>query len=109
MEGGTLEEYLSGLSFKTVAAVIGWLNAHHFDYRGLIERGLALEAPEGMYTVGEDGLLVVGDHVVYLNDEYIICNIENGCYVLESVRKNTSTPVVHVGYESVEWELRKID
>lgn len=24
-------------------------NEHHFDYRGLIERGLALEAPEGMY------------------------------------------------------------
>ena len=23
-----------------------WLNAHHFDYRGLIEKGLALEAPE---------------------------------------------------------------
>jgi len=28
-----------------------WLNAHHFDYRGLIERRLALEAPEGMYNV----------------------------------------------------------
>ena len=26
-----------------------WLNAHHFDYRGLIEKRLALEAPEGMY------------------------------------------------------------
>lgn len=26
-----------------------WLNAHHFDYRGLIEKGLALVAPEGMY------------------------------------------------------------
>ena len=26
-----------------------WLNAHHFDCRGLIEKGLALEAPEGMY------------------------------------------------------------
>lgn len=26
-----------------------WLNAHHFDYRGLIEKGLALEAPEGIY------------------------------------------------------------
>lgn len=26
-----------------------FLNAHHFDYRGLIEKGLALEAPEGMY------------------------------------------------------------
>lgn len=28
---------------------IDWLNAHHFDYRGLIEKGLALEAKEGMY------------------------------------------------------------
>lgn len=27
-----------------------WLNAHHFDYRGLIEKGLALEAPDGMYS-----------------------------------------------------------
>lgn len=27
-----------------------WLNAHHFDYRGLIEKGLALEAPDGMYN-----------------------------------------------------------
>lgn len=26
-----------------------WLNAHHFDYRGLIEKGLALEAKNGMY------------------------------------------------------------
>jgi hypothetical protein len=29
---------------------IDWLNEHHFDYRGLIEKGLALEAPEGMYN-----------------------------------------------------------
>ena len=27
-----------------------WLNAHHFDYRGLIEKGLAIEALEGMYN-----------------------------------------------------------
>ena len=26
-----------------------WLNERHFDYRGLIEKGLALEAPKGMY------------------------------------------------------------
>ena len=32
---------------------IDWLNEHHFDYRGLIEKGLALEAPEGMYNVKE--------------------------------------------------------
>lgn len=29
--------------------IIDWLNAHHFDYRGLIEKGLALEALKGMY------------------------------------------------------------
>lgn len=29
--------------------VLDWLNEHHFDYRGLIEKGLALEATEGMY------------------------------------------------------------
>lgn len=28
-----------------------WLNAHHFDYRGLIPMGLALESPEGMYDL----------------------------------------------------------
>lgn len=26
-----------------------WLNKHHFDYRGLIEKGLALKAKKGMY------------------------------------------------------------
>ena len=26
-----------------------WLNAHNFDYRGLIEKGLALKAKKGMY------------------------------------------------------------
>ena len=30
---------------------IDWLNAHHFDYRGLIEKGLALEAKEGIYDL----------------------------------------------------------
>ena len=30
-------------------AIIDFLNTHHFDYRRLIEKGLALEAPEGMY------------------------------------------------------------
>lgn len=28
-----------------------WLNANHFDYRGLIPMGLALEAPEGTYII----------------------------------------------------------
>lgn len=28
-----------------------YANAHHFDYRGLIPMGLALEAKEGMYKI----------------------------------------------------------
>ena len=37
--------------FYPIAAVnmVDWLIAHHFDYRGLIEKGLALEAPADMY------------------------------------------------------------
>ena len=35
---------------KMVEALhIDWLNKNMFDYRGLIPKGLALEAPEGMY------------------------------------------------------------
>jgi len=33
----------------SIADSIDWLNAHHFDYRGLIPKGLALESEEGMY------------------------------------------------------------
>lgn len=37
------------ITFDNVERCVDWLNEHHFDYRGLIEKGLALEAPEGMY------------------------------------------------------------
>ena len=30
-------------------SVFEWLDSHFFDYRGLIEKGLALEAPKDMY------------------------------------------------------------
>lgn len=29
--------------------IVKWLLKHHFDYNGLIKRGLAIEATEGMY------------------------------------------------------------
>lgn len=29
--------------------MVDFCNEHHLDYRGLIEKGLALEAPKGMY------------------------------------------------------------
>ena len=34
---------------EAISEIMDWLNKRHFDYRGLIEKGLALEAPEGMY------------------------------------------------------------
>ncbi len=36
---------------EAISEIIDWLNAHHFDYRGLIEKGLALEASKGMYNI----------------------------------------------------------
>ena len=40
---------LSRSDWDFTTKCLDWLNAHHFDYHGLIEKGLALEASEGMY------------------------------------------------------------
>ena len=64
MKGAEVFEYISlkedidasdgaTYSFETDES-IDWLNANHFDYRGLIGKGLALEAPEGMYKSKND-------------------------------------------------------
>lgn len=37
------------IGVKDMDEYITWLNAHHFDYHDLIDQGLALPAPEGMY------------------------------------------------------------
>ena len=50
-EGGTLEEYNSLVPYNLCGIVIDWLNARHFDHSGLIDRNLALEAPQGMYDI----------------------------------------------------------
>ncbi len=38
------------ISIDDMAFLLDYLNKRHFDYRGLIEKGLAIEAPEGMYN-----------------------------------------------------------
>ena len=43
------EEGHNTVSAAPAAFEIDFYNKHHFDYRGLIRKGLALEAPEGMY------------------------------------------------------------
>jgi hypothetical protein len=39
-----------GCTVIEMAEILNFLNAHHFDYRGLIEKGLVLKAPQGMYN-----------------------------------------------------------
>ena len=41
-----LDFYLSEIPSYVVILVFDWLNAHHFDYRGLIRKGLAIEVTE---------------------------------------------------------------
>lgn len=67
MSSMTEEEYIQLVSLDGISITFGlgdkfsvikpsvfdWLNAHHFDYRGLIEKGLAIEAQEGMYNLNE--------------------------------------------------------
>lgn len=39
-------EFIDEVQRKDCAAYIDWLNKNHFDYRGLIEKGLAVEVTE---------------------------------------------------------------
>lgn len=57
MSSMTLEErveydkYINGnISVENHINEIDWLTAHHLDYRGLIPKGLALPATDGMYN-----------------------------------------------------------
>lgn len=47
------EDCYSHVYYYNTMESIEWLNKRHFDYRGLIEKGLALKAPEGMYKAEE--------------------------------------------------------
>lgn len=40
------KEFWDITSVSNHYAAIDWLNAHHFDYRGLIKKGLAIEVTE---------------------------------------------------------------
>lgn len=39
------------IEYIASSKIVDWLNSRNFDYHGLIEKGLALEAPEGMYKI----------------------------------------------------------
>jgi len=45
-ERHTFDTMTRGYTIHQQTALFDWLNAHHFDYRGLIEIGLAIEVTE---------------------------------------------------------------
>lgn len=44
-------DYGNFVTSEPTIKTFDWLNSHHFDYRGLISMGLALEAPKDMYEL----------------------------------------------------------
>ena len=44
-----VDSSINAFSYLELQAVFDWLNKHHFDYHGLIEKGLAIEAHVDMY------------------------------------------------------------
>jgi len=44
-----IDDRKTGIIEQLDGKAVDWLNQHHFDYRGLIEKGIALKAPENMY------------------------------------------------------------
>lgn len=54
IDGKTSDLMKEGLNYPSFCPInivlyTNWLNSHHFDFRGLINKGLALKAPKGMY------------------------------------------------------------
>jgi len=43
--------HLEGLGCVDTSDTFDWLDANYFDYRGLIPKGIALEAPKDMYKL----------------------------------------------------------
>ena len=46
---GKIAESCDDLLEQRIEECHGFFNSHHFDFRNLIGKGLALEAPDGMY------------------------------------------------------------
>lgn len=47
----TLDNEYGYIDKECIVETFNWLNAHHFDYRGLIPMELALKAPKDMYNI----------------------------------------------------------
>ena len=49
----SVSELISAKEWSSLGGIelIDWYNANHIDYRGLIPKGLAIEAPKDMYDI----------------------------------------------------------
>ena len=48
-----VDSSINSFTYLELQAVFNWLNAHYFDYCGLIKKDLALEAPKDMYVINQ--------------------------------------------------------
>ena len=56
IDGKTFDLMKEGFNYPAfcttnIVLYTDWLNEHHFDYRDLIKKSLAIVAPEGMYKI----------------------------------------------------------
>lgn len=96
---------------------IDWLNSRHFDYRGLIGKGLALEAPEWMYKSmklvsymysysGDGGLCLSNRKEWDANERYLYFDAEK--WTMEKIYDTVKT--LYRKYESLgpAWTLGEV-
>ena len=54
MQNGDIVLHKGNFTQDTLAKLYDYFNSIHVDYRGLIEKGFALEAPKGMYDTKKE-------------------------------------------------------
>lgn len=78
-----------------VAVQMDYLLSHHFDVHGLIPKGLALEAPEGMYDVDIES---IGDTEGFTKGLIGIDRLDRIIELLRNVNKVTEKQIAELEY-----------
>lgn len=92
--GHSWQYHWLNFSNENMSLYADWLNSHHFDYRGLIGKGLALEAPEWMYK----SMKLVSYMYSYSGDGGLCL----------SNRKEWDASEGHLYFDADKWTMEKI-
>jgi len=92
--GHSWQYHWLNFSNENMSLYADWLNSHHFDYRGLIGKGLAMEAPEWMYK----SMKLVSYMYSYSGDGGLCL----------SNRKEWDASEGHLYFDADKWTMEKI-